>query len=350
MKKNKSFRFLFAAFTLVFGGACEKKVDALTSNVDRYLYIQSGGCFAPTGLAASSASKTVSRINLNTGNLDRTIIDYTGNLTDTPVAIAPYDNDNLYVLVENSGGRRIEIVNKNSATASTFLINGTALNSVVRTLTLGTDGSFLVSKSNGIERFASSKSRLPNSSTTFVSAPAGTCATTTNAITATAFTNAGDILYAHSFSSASTNNRVGITTGSSAAASTCYNGYASPTTTAFPTAMAYIGAANHLLVAYSSSTVAQNYVWEYDVNDSAHTLSTGAVAYQNAAVLNGLTAMAYDSTTGLVYVANGTTALSNTIEKFTYDPTTKLLTRVGTVAFSLPTVNHNCINSMFVGN
>jgi hypothetical protein len=345
-------------FAFVVSLGCQPKKpattteDSTTTSQDRYLYIQSGGCYAPTGLTASNASKTITRINLNTGVVDRTIADYTAALTDFPVAIAPYDNDNMYVLIENTGGRRVEILNKNTSLSSNFLTNSTALNAVVRTLTIGSDGSFLVSKSSAVERFASNKARLPNAATAFLSAPAGTCVTSTNAITATAFTDAGDILYAHSFTGASTNNRIGMTTGSAAAASTCYNGVAAPTTASYPTAMAYFtaGGSKHLLVAYSSSTVANNQIWQYAVNETAHTITAaGAAAYTNAAVLNGPTAMAYDSNTGFVYVANGTTAFSNSIEKFTYDPTAKTLTRVGTTAFSPPTIHHNCINSMFVG-
>jgi hypothetical protein len=330
--------------------ACQaKKTDEVS--VDRYLYIQSGGCFAPTGLTASNASKTVSRINLSTGVVDRTLIDYTANLTDIPVAIAPLDDDNMYVLVENTGGRRVEIVNKKTSLAVNYLVNGTALNSVVRSLSFAPDGSFLISKTASAERFASNKNRLPNAATTFLNAPAGTCATSTSTITATAFTTAGDVIYAHAFTAASTNNRIGITTGSTGAASTCYNGYAAPATTSFPTAMVYLKSANQLLVAYSSSTVASNQIWAYDVNETTHTMTpAAAAAYTNAAVVNGPTAIAYDEATGSVYVANGTTAFANSIEKFTYDLSAKTLTRVGTVPFSSPTVNHNCINSMFVGN
>jgi len=341
---------LASVFTLSLG--CQaKKVGETDATTDRYLYIESGGCFAPTGLTASTASKTISRINLTTGVVDKTIADYTSALTDTPVAIAPYDDENMYVLIENTGGRRIEILNKDSGLTTNFLINSTALATVVRTLTIGSDGSFLVSKSSAVERFASNKARLPNSATAFLSAPTGTCATTTNAITATAFTGAGDILYAHSFTGASTNNRIAMTTGSTAAASTCYNGVAAPTTAHYPTAMIYLPDLKHLLVAYSSSTAANNQVWQYSVDESAHTITAaGAAAYSNTAVLNGPTAMAYDSTTGYIYIANGTTGFANSIEKFTYDSTAKTLTRVGTTAFSAPTINHNCINSMFIGN
>lgn len=347
-----TFLVLLTTLICAFSVGCQPKkiTDESSTTSDRYLYIQSGGCFAPTGLTASTASKTISRINLSTGVVDRTVADYTSALTDTPVAIAPYDDDNLYVLVENTGGRRIEILNKKTSLSSNFLINTTALSGVVRTLTIGSDGSFLISRSAAVERFASNKARLPNSATAFLSAPAGTCATTTNAITATAFTGAGDILYAHSFTGASTNNRIGMTTGSTSAASTCYNGVAAPTTASYPTAMIYLPDLKHLLVAYSSSTAANNQVWQYTVDESAHTITAaGAAAYTNTAVINGPTAMAYDSTTGYVYIANGTTAFANSIEKFTYDSTAKTLTRVGTVAFSSPTINHNCINSMFVG-
>lgn len=350
-----SFFALLITLACVFSIGCQPKkitdTASATPTPERYLYIQSGGCFAPTGLTASTASKTIVRIKLTTGVVDKTIADYTPALTDTPVAIAPYDDDHLYVLVENAGGRRVEILNKNTAAATNFLVNSTALNAVVRTLTFGADGSFLISKSSAVERFASNKARLPNSATAFLSAPAGTCVTSTNAITATAFTGAGDILYAHSFTGASTNNRIGMTTGSAAAASTCYNGVAAPTTASYPTSMVYIPSLKHLLVAYSSSTVANNQIWQYTIDETAHTITAaGAAAYTNASVLNGPTAMAYDSETGEIYVANGTTAFANSIEKFTYDSTAKTLTRVGTVPFSAPTINHNCINSMFIGN
>ena len=348
--KNPKLTFAMLLLILVSSGCQPKKIEEATSS-SRYLYIQSGGCFAPTGLTASSSSKTISRINLETGTFDRTIMDYTASLTDTPVAIAPLDADNMYVLVENTGGRRIEILNKTTGIAQNFLVNGVALNGVVRSMSFATDGSIMVNKTAAVERFSSSKSRLPNAATSFMSAPAGTCATSTTTITATALTNAGDLMYAHSFTAASTNNRIGMTTGSPSAASTCYNGYAAPTTAAFPTSMVYIGSMNHLLVAYSSSTVTQNQIMSYSVDETGHTMTqAAAAAYNTSSVINGPTAIAYDATTGYVYVANGTTAFANSIEKFTYNPTTAALTRVGTTPFSSPTVNHNCINSMFVGN
>jgi len=357
MSFSRNANVIVYALLIILGSAvicgCQpkKKDDSISTSTNRYLYIQSGGCFAPTGLTASNASKTVSRINLTTGVLDKTVIDYTANLTDTPVAIADIDSDNMYILIENTGGRRIEVVNKTTGvTSSIYFMNTTALNAVVRTLTFGSDGSFLISKSSAVERFTSSKARLPSSATTFLSATVAPCATSTNAITATAFMNNGNILYAHSFSSASTNNRIGITTGSAAAASTCVQGTASPNTAAFPTAMVYLNNINQLLVAYSSSTLAQNYIWQYGINESTGAITPAAsAAYSNPAVINGPTAMAYDSTTGIIYIANGTTVMANSIEAFTYDSTAKTLTRIGTVPFSSPTVNHNCINSMFIG-
>jgi DNA-binding beta-propeller fold protein YncE len=104
-----------------------------------------------------------------------------------------------------------------------------------------------------------------------------------------------------------------------------------------------------LLVAYSSSTATLNYIYAYDINESTSAITGATQAYYDTSVVYGPTAMAYDSTTGAVYVANGTTVMGNSIEKFAYDPTTKRLTRAVGVSFAVPTANTNCVNSMYIG-
>ncbi len=70
---------LLSFFTLTV--ACEQKVDDDTNSSNgnaepatRYLYISSGSCYVG-GLAASTPARTISRIDLETGNIHDVIVD-----------------------------------------------------------------------------------------------------------------------------------------------------------------------------------------------------------------------------------------------------------------------------------
>lgn len=321
----------------------------VASAPSKYLYVASGTCYAG-GLTPETASRTVAKINLTTGNIEGVVADYTKNPGDNPVGIVNYDDENVLVLVENASGRRVDIVSKSTTnnSFSTFLSNSTALSAQLRGMFQTPDGGYIVSKSTAIEKFSSSKSRVLVGANPYVNAPGGSCATSTTLISGLATLNNGKIVFAHA---AASQNRFGIVSANGySVAADCLSAQTAPNANAFPTAMVYIGSSSNLLVSYAGTVAGVDYIYSYDINETTNAISGVTKSYENTSVLRGVSAMAFDSSGGYLYAANGSTSLSNTIEKFTYDGSTKTLTRIGTVPFSMPTVYHKCISAMTVAN
>lgn len=345
--------------------ACEPKVDDASSDSGKYLYITTGTCYVGNGLTAETPSRTVSRLSLSTGNIDSVIMDYnTVNGTDRPATVLNYNDDNVLVLVENSttNTRRIDLVKKATGSDfSTWLNDTTTLTvtaaHVVRNMVRTPDGGLLISKSVAAEKVNSSKGRVTVGANSFINAPTGgSCGTTNNTlITSVVALPNSKYIFAHA--AATPNNRVVLinnTNGYSTNAD-CSSAVAAPATTTYPTAMVYIPPATSpgsgfLLVAYSSSTANQDYIYAYDVDESTGVISGATKAYENPSVLRGISAMTYDSSTGGIYVANGATILANSIEKFTFNSTTKTMTRQGTTPFAGTSLYTKCITSMTVTN
>ena len=344
--------------------ACEPKVENSSSS-DKFLYITSGTCYVGNGLTAETPSRTVARLSLSTGNIDSVIMDYnTVNSTDRPATVLNYDTDSVLVLVENSttNTRRIDLVKKALGSSfSTWLNDTTILTTtaghIVRNMVQTPDGGLLISKSIAAEKVSSGKGRVTVGANPFINAPTGgTCGTTNNTlITSVVALPNSKYIFAHA--AATPNNRVVLinnTNGYSASAD-CSSAVAAPATTTYPTAMAYIPPATSpgsgfLLVAYSSSTANQDYIYAYDVNETTGAISGATKAYENPSVLRGISAMTYDSSTGTIYVSNGSTTLANSIEKFTFASSTKTMTRTGTVPFAGTSLYTKCITSMTVTN
>jgi hypothetical protein len=138
-------------------------------------------------------------------------------------------------------------------------------------------------------------------------------------------------------------------------AANCLSYQAAPQATAFPTAMVYLPTVHQVLVAYAGSTTTAdiNSIYAYDIDETTNAITGATKAYENTNVLYGVSAMTVDSATGIVYVATAvstaTTVTGYNIEKFTYDSTTKTLTRATTIPFSTHTYKSKCISGMFVG-
>lgn len=323
----------------------------------RYLYVLSGSCYAGGSNPVLLGSATVSKFDLATGNFSDIIIDYnTASPGDQPTSIVDYDENYFLVLIENTGGRRVDIVSKKDNTYYPYLTNSSALGSsggIVRDMALLPDYSLLISRSSAIERFSSSKARIlvgpgPGAPTLpFVSAPGGSCATSTSLISGIAVLDNGTIVYTHA---ATNQNRIGsISSTGYTSTSNCLGAETSPEiASSYPTAIKYI-ASKHLLVTYGGTTVTSNKVYSYDIDENTGLISNGVNAYQNSAVLNGPSAMTEDLQTGDIYIANGINAF-NTVEKFTYDSTSRTLTRVGVKPFVNYSIYTRCITGMMVSN
>lgn len=319
-------------------------VNGSLDDARRLMFVVSGGCYGG-GVALSTGSSTIVALDMTTGSLHHIVRDYSQlSPGDTPVEVQEFDEDHILALVENTGGRRFELVRKDGADGQTFLTNTTALSAVMRFFKLLTDGSILVSKSSAIEKFGANKARVTQGANPWINAPAGACATSTTLISSLdVFPSTGKIIYTHA--AATPNNKFALISATGyAAAGDCLAASAGPTTTALPTSV-IIHPGGKTLVAYGSTTTASNLIYSYDVNDAANTIGGATSAYSDAAVVNGASAMAVDDSTGLVYVASALSTF-NTIEEFQLSGAT--LARTRSLPFAGPTFYTRCVSSMAI--
>lgn len=331
------------------GGNGSSPFNNMAFNVssDKHLYVASGSCYGGGVTVSTGPANTISKYNLETGAFERVIVDYNQQAPgDSPVAIYDYDSSRLLVLVENTGGRRIDIVRKDGGGVASYLYNATAFSAVLRSFILLSDFSILVSKSTAIEKFNSGKARVTMGANPWVNAPAGTCATSTTLISSVTAHANGKIVYTHA--AATPNNKIGVIKDTGyAAAADCLGGVAGPTTLALPT-RAMFHSDGKLLVSYGSTTAASNFIYSYTFNATTGAITAPTAAFNDSGVIiNGPSAMAEDPATGDVYVANVTSTF-NTIERFHY--ASGILTRAGGSTFIPSSAYTRCVADMKVMN
>lgn len=344
--------FTTAAFALVLismiaTGCIEESSEqgfnsALTT---RYLYVASGSCTAG-GAAVSSGNATIAKFDVETGNFAGLVVDYnTFGMGDQPASIANFDSSRLLVAVENTNGRRVDIIDRDGSNLTTYILNATALSGILRHLVVLPDLSILVTKVTAIEKFSVAKTRILSGVNPFINAPASPCATSTTAMTSALALPNGKIVFTHGAATPNNITAVVASTGYTAPAH-CLAGQAAPVTTALPTSSLYDPTSGKLLVAYGSATATSNLIYSYNINLTSGAISGAAAAYTDNTVVNGPTRMVRDATTGAVFVSNGSSALNN-IEKFTLS-SAGVLTKVGTLPF-ISNVYTRCVTSMEIG-
>lgn len=341
---------LILALSLL-SASCGKKSESFSdasgssANSDRMLFVASGGCYAG-GVATSVGAFTISAFNLESGMLERIVVDYNSlSPGDAPVGIAEYDAKTLMVLVENAAGRRIDLVKKDGSAVSTYLTNSTALGGVVRGLAKLPDNSVLVSKSTAVEKFSPAKSRVTQGASPYVNAPGSTCATATTLISSINSLSNGKILFTHA--AATPNNKISIIAATGyATTADCLASVASPTTLAMPT-VALVHSSGKLIVSFGSTTAASNFIYGYDLDVTSNIISGATAAFSDPSIIYGPSSMTEDPETGAVFVANGNSAF-NTIEKLRFNSSTKVLTRDPGLPFIAPQVYTRCVSDMKV--
>lgn len=312
-----------------------------------YLYVAAGACYSGNGnttFTATTASNVVFKWDLDSGNY-HVVADYNNAAAGTtPVGISEMGSNHIAVLIENgtsTGARRIEKIAKADGAASTYYSymsnNGNnVFSGILRAFDyLATEGSFLISRSTAVEKVNSTPNRSLYAGNAWVNAPAGACASTATAITDISRTAQGHVIYTHANTA---QNKVIITSKDGAsAAGGCLAGQAAPNAASFPTSVVYEPTANQVLVSYAGNTTATdiNSIYAYDLTETASTASlAGATrAYQDVNFVYGVSAMAYDKVNKNLYVATAnstaTAVAGYNVEKFSYDSTTKALTKVG---------------------
>ena len=344
VKRLNYFVVWYSVCALVLVSCGEAVTSKILNNpASRYLYVASGACFGG-GVALATGSGTIAKINLENG-ATTLLKDYrTPSSSDQPAGLASYNSAQLLTIIENTAGRRIEFVSKFGSGSSPFFTNAVALASVTRSLSLLSDGGMLVADTVSVEKFSSSGGRV---SAPFISAPAAPCATSTTQVMNTAETSVGKLLMVHA--AATPNNKTNLISATGyVVAGDCLASITGFATTALPTAALH-HSSGKLLIAYGSTTLTSNAIYAYDINLTANTITNPVAAFTNTAVVNGPTAMIEDTATGKVYVAMGTSSF-NTIEQFTFNSTTKLLSRDTTTPFAPNSIYTRCVSGMAVGS
>lgn len=364
LQKSKTSLTILSLLTAISTG-CAKKggdSDGGSSSSGRYLYVASGVCQAGgnTTYTAATASNLVYRVNLDNGNRDSIIADYNPISGETPVSIADYDSNNLLVLIEKSGARRIEKVQKKTnGSRSNFSTDTAALANTLIDISRTSSGGYFVSRTNAIA-LISSTGQTQSASFVGTTSGAADCGTTNIKYSSIGVTPAGNLLY---LNAESNDNKVAVVkTGP-----TCLGGVTPATPTAVMTASAVVPGANQIIVAQAGNTAAagMNTILVYDITESSGSVSFGSAStlYDTSGFpatypyqLYGISAMLYDN--GYLYVATatqvsatlGTSQVLYAIEKFSYNSVGKTLTRVGSTPFYQSGFDTKCISKMFIGN
>lgn len=394
----------------------EETPASIVAAAGKSLYIASGQCNSGLGITTYTgltSSRLLSKVDLSTGALSY-LLDLSspyqgGNLAPetSPQALVD-DGDNILMLTENAvntGDRKVFSIPKSSPfNMSVYANDVNALTStaghITRSLVKDADGSLLFSKSVSIEKLGTNTLRIPMGAASWINAPAGNCATSTTLmstmVTLPPFSPAtsGKILFAHN-AAVTANNRIAIVSQDGySVAGNCIAGvqvtgvahsYATNITgpaITFPavqgvnvTAMVYIPTGTgtgKLITAYSAAintelnnNTNQNYaIVMWDITESsttAATITNPVILYRDFSIIFGVSAMAYDASTGHLYVASASqpgVAIQTTagygykVEKFLLDITTPTLTLVQ--VDNKPFLNRSsatkCISSMIVAD
>lgn len=351
-KRNDFSATLFSAVTalvgsLVFIVGCAETLPSKEFNSSvlgrKYLYVASGTCYTG-GVTASTGSSTVAKFDLSTGTFSGLVVDYNGIAPgDQPAALQRYSGDQFLVAIENTAGRRVDILKNDGSGLTTYLTNTTALNGILRSLVVLPDASILLAKVTAIEKFSPSRSRVLQGAVAYVNNPGGACAASNTAISSMITLPNGKIVYTHA--AATPNNKIGVISATGyAAGADCLAAETAPITTARPTSVAYHQPSGKLLVTYGSTTSASNSIYSYDIDLDSGAISGATLAWQDTAIVYGPSEIAVDSSTGDIFVANGASTYNN-IEKFSLNSDGEL-EKVGTTAFIGTNVYTRCVSGM----
>jgi hypothetical protein len=410
---------VMAGVAFALTGCTNNSADEASTALTKKLYIASGQCNSGPGVTSfgtQNSSRRVSKLNLATKELS-VLLDltepYVGGTfgIDTGAQALVNDGSNILMLTENAvamSDRKIYSIPKaspfNTEIYSQDPLALTQTNThITRALVKDVDGALLFSKSLGIEKIGINTLRIPQGANSWVNAPAGTCAASATFMSAMSvlppFTgsSSGKIVFAHAGATAASN-RLGIINADGySVAANCLNGYQISSTLhtyaanvtgpaiAFsaaagsaPTAAVFIktadapGVIGKLVVAYSAAVNTEtsnntnlNYALvAWDVTETSATvasLSAPVVLSRQLDAVFGISALAYDETSKVLYVAtasqtgvmNQTTAgYGYKIEKFLYDPLTAneaTLVRENNQPFMERTSGTKCITSMVLG-
>lgn len=362
-----------ALLVVLLALGCAKKPESESSQTAKALYVASGVCYSGAGVTTfttATASNLVYRVSLANGQVDEILADYNTAAeipASSPVGLAAMGSGKVGILVENAtaGARKLEILDTSSKARTLYYTNATAFASVLKDLHyVVSENAFLISENTAIEKINSTPARDLKGANPWVNNPGNQCVNSNLNISSVKTLTNGKIVYAHTHAATAANRKLGIISANGySVVGDCLNGSAI-TITSNPVAIEYLPGSNQLLVLTAGSTAGStdNALYVYDVNETANTIANPTTLMVNngsavaptiyAPYLFGASAMAFDSSTNSLYIAvansTATTVQNYNIEKFTYDPTAKTITRVGNTPFATGWIGSKCIASMVV--
>lgn len=366
--------FVLCGAVLVSSISCQQPVTAQTASTSqKYLFVASGQCYSGNGITTFSnttASNLISKINLDNGNREEILADYSAapaSAGDSPSSIIDWDSENLLVYVRNGTTGRLETLPKNGGNRNTFGTTpaiSTFITTAPKTMQKSSDGGILLIRTGFIEKLNASGVR---NATVFVNNNLGaTCGTSNAILTDIAVSGTGRIITASA--ATSPNNRL-ISVPAAGANGTCSAAQAAPAATTYPTALVYDSIHRKLIAAYAGAgtAVGVNSLYAYDFDESTGVISNEQKIYDAneypatyGYLLFGVSAMALDLDTDTLYVATAistaATAVNYAIEKFSYNASAigsnnaTVLTRIGSVPFYNYGVDTKCISSIILGS
>lgn len=423
MRRNIIFSIGLGLAFGVIGFSCSRSSDSSTT-ASRKLYIATGICYSGSGFTAPSigdVGQLVSSLDVDSRQYN-VVHDYANLANDASDSYANGITDGgdgyIYVAVENAsstGNRKIDKILKSEYGARTVWQPNTAALSaggILKGISRTSDKGVIFGTTTAVERYDATPNRVTTGTLLAPTAwgasladdsggGGGNCATNNTRVTdvialpkVLSTDTVGKYIYAHS---AAGQMDIGVVSKNGGnAAGTCLanapggaaaGALTEATTadssldetlsaTATPTSIVYIpsttAGTGKLLVAYASSTnngttagTLNNALVMYDFTENTvagetASLTNATVLYNDDNYFSGVSAMAYDSTTGYLYASrvdvngiSGGIPHGYIIEKFSINLTTPGATRVADAdnsSFEEANSFTNCPTSMFVGN
>ncbi len=404
MRRNIIFSIGLGLAFGVIGFSCSRSSDSGGAAASKKLYIATGLCYSGTGFTAPAVTdvgQIISSLDISSRQYD-VIHDY-ANLSDEdadtyPNGITDGGDGYIYVAVENpssTGNRRIDKILKTSfGSKAVWQTNTVDLSgSVVRGISRAADLGILVGTTTNVERYdATPTNKKVDVNVSWGENNLGPCATNNTQITdlialpkAVSTDEVGKFIYSHAaagqmdigvISMQGSNtvphclaNAPGGAAAVLTAATSAITGLTTLGANATPTSIVFVptgAGTGKLLVAYASSTntaaTINNALVMYDFTENTvagetASLSNGKILYDNISYFFGVSAMAYDSSSGYLYVASSNSLnlapVGYNIERFAVDLNAPTATRIAdddSSSFEESNSFNNCVTSMFVAD
>ncbi len=305
--------------------------------------------FVASGFPVATGTPAITEWS-SAGNLLRIVHDYSGNTGLQPQSLGLLPSGKLLSLVMGTATGRLDFMDLDGGDFDFYADNAAALAAGTRSLTTTSDGSVLVARTAGVERFNSARQRVGVAARY---ATNGTCTATAIKDVAAFTANSLPVVVSNN-AIASPNNKLNLY---NASTGICISGAApaGPAATMWPVSMVYATDIEKLLVLYypftGSTTNAQ--VWSFDVDDRSITGGTlvyndltGDIAVLTTAPGAQSGDLTYYSNSSERFLLVGTTA--NSIIKLDYDYSEGTASKVPGVPLIYNSIFSRTISSVLV--